>query len=146
MAMQRCEWENGLLGREGSYQTGAFRGLAAWMIAESGSERCDGQPQNGAKWNPLNTMQAMPGATKYNAAGVKNYLTFLDGIDATLVTLHNGNYQAILDAIHTDGISAEDFCRAVGSTPWGTSTQGLLDALKVLQANRSLYYGLAIGP
>lgn len=52
----------------------------SWMQAEGGS----------AKFNPLNTTQEMPGATDFNWVGVKNYVSFKQGVQATIKTLNYG--------------------------------------------------------
>lgn len=57
--------------------------------------------QSGAKNNPLNTTQPWPLATDYNSAGVKNYPSHAAGIAATVETLRNGRYDAILAALET---------------------------------------------
>jgi len=46
--------------------------------------------------NPLNTTQPWPGAIDVNPVGVKQYRTLGDGAGATLATLNNGRYPAIL--------------------------------------------------
>jgi hypothetical protein len=49
------------------------------------------------QWNnPLNTTQPWPGAIDVNPAGVKQYLTLGDGAGATVATLTNGLYPAIV--------------------------------------------------
>jgi hypothetical protein len=49
------------------------------------------------QWNnPLNTTQPWPGAIDVNPVGVKQYLTLGDGAGATVVTLTNGFYPAIV--------------------------------------------------
>lgn len=84
--------------------------LTAWMTAEGGS----------AKANPLNTTQPASGATDYNTAHVKNYPTWSVGLGATLQTLRNGHYVAILAALQ-HGTSALNVLSAVQASPWGTS-------------------------
>ena len=142
MAMNRAEFMNGVLGRLGSYQVGAFRAFGAWIIAESGEERMDGV--DGAKWNPFNTTQPWPNSTDYNAQHVKNYATYLDGVRATVATLNNGYYDNILALIRTDNVAAGDICKAIDASPWGTSAAE--DALKEYQQSRSYFNGLLIGP
>jgi hypothetical protein len=51
------------------------------------------------KYNPFNTTQGMPGATKFNSVGVKNYMSAEDGINATLKTLKNGRYNCIVNGL-----------------------------------------------
>jgi hypothetical protein len=56
--------------------------LVAWQTAEGTS----------AGWNPLATTLSAPGATQYNSAGVRNYGSLEDGIEATVDTLDGGYY------------------------------------------------------
>ena len=49
------------------------------------------------QWNnPLNTTQPWPGAIDATPGGVKQYLTLSDGAGATVATLTNGRYPAIV--------------------------------------------------
>ena len=56
-----------------------------------------------AGWNPLATTLTLPGATLFNSAGVKNYQTFEQGLDASWLTLQKGftehGYRAIVRAL-----------------------------------------------
>ena len=56
-----------------------------------------------ATWNPLATTFNMPGATKFNGAGVRNYRSLEQGLDATVSTLllgvRNYGYGAIIAAL-----------------------------------------------
>src|SRR6266851_7410275 len=54
------------------------------------------QPWPGAIYNPLNTTQPWPGAIDATPGGVKQYLTLSDGAGATVATLTNGRYPAIV--------------------------------------------------
>ena len=85
--------------------------MYAWRQAEGG----------GSANNPFNTTQKWPGATvlKNSSAGVKNYKTPEDGIQATCKTLKNGRYQKVIDGFQNDvGLSA--LTDAVVSSKWGT--------------------------
>lgn len=55
--------------------------VVAWQVAEFTQ----------AGWNPLATTTDMPGATIYNSAGVKNYVSLQQGLDATRITIVNGS-------------------------------------------------------
>jgi len=87
-------------------------GLLAWMKAEGGS----------AKFNPMNTTQHAQGSTDYNSAGVQSYKTWDDGVNATVATLTNGRYGAVVDAIRGDR-GPQAVAQAVGRSPWGTNGQ-----------------------
>jgi hypothetical protein len=67
-----------LLDKLGAPKTiGNYQFLRAWRVAEGGK----------AKYNPFNTTLRKGNYTKYNKAGVKNYETYQDGVQATLDTL-----------------------------------------------------------
>lgn len=55
----------------------------------------------GASFNPLNTTQTEPGSTVYNNNGVRNYTSAAQGAKATVTTLTNGRYPALLAALKT---------------------------------------------
>ena len=71
--------------------------------------------------NPFNTTQPWPRATvlKNSSAGVKNYKTPEDGVQATCKTLKNGRYQNIIDGFKND-VGLSKLTNAVVSSPWGT--------------------------
>lgn len=84
--------------------------INAWAQAEGGS----------AANNPFNTTEPGYHTTgSYNSVGVKNYATPMDGINATIATLKNGRYGAILGAL-SKGNSAMADAQAEATTPWGT--------------------------
>jgi peptidoglycan hydrolase CwlO-like protein len=87
--------------------------VTAWEMAEGGHW------YNTAYYNPLNTTQSMPGATIFNSVGVKAYTSWKQGLEATMITLKNGYYGGILDALKR-GNDSEAVARAVGASPWGT--------------------------
>lgn len=65
--------------------------LAAWQAHEGG----------GASFNPLNTTQPAGGASSYNSVGVRNYRSPAEGLQATVQTLRNGHYGALVAALKT---------------------------------------------
>lgn len=78
-----------------------------------------------AHFNPLATTMPAEGATDFNGAGVKNYPDYATGIDATVRTLHNGDYGPILDALlHATDVAEVE--HAVTGSPWGTRQFGSL--------------------
>ena len=89
--------------------------VVAWEMAEGGHW------YNTAYYNPLNTTQSMPGATIFNSVGVKAYKSWKQGMDATVITLHNGYYGGILDALRR-GNDAQAVADAVAASPWGTGS------------------------
>ncbi len=94
--------------------------VTAWELAEGGHWH------NSAHYNPLDTTMPEPGATAMNSVGVKAYLSWAQGFQATIATLRNGYYGGILAALRAgnDAIAVAD---AVAASPWGTGNfSGLL--------------------
>ena len=94
--------------------------VTAWELAEGGHWH------NSARYNPLDTTMPEPGATAMNSVGVKAYLSWAQGFQATIATLRNGYYGGILAALRAgnDAIAVAD---AVAASPWGTGNfSGLL--------------------
>ena len=92
--------------------------LRAWAQSESG----DPTELGGAIWNPFNTTQKMPGSTSFNYNNgypVQNYLTWVQGVQATAKTIMNGRYPALVAALSA-GTSAMDMAHGVAVSPWGT--------------------------
>jgi hypothetical protein len=83
----------------------------AWRQAEGGT----------ARYNPFNTTQRMPGSEAYNRVGVQHYPSARVGVDATVKTLLNGRYTALVQAIR-EGRSARAMADALAASPWGTGT------------------------
>lgn len=83
-------------------------GVVAQMMREGSSANC----------NPQDTTEPWPGATDFNAAGVKNYRTADDGQAATAATWRNGFYSSVLRA----GAAGDpnQWVAAVAASPWGT--------------------------
>jgi hypothetical protein len=88
--------------------------VTAWENAEGGNWA------NGARFNPLDTTQPEPGSYPMNSAGVQAFASWQSGFTATLATLGNGNYGAILSALSAGG-SAQAVADAVAASPWGTA-------------------------
>ena len=89
--------------------------VVAWEMAEGGHW------YNTAYFNPLNTTQSMPGATVFNSVGVKAYTSWAQGLKASVITLRNGYYGGILDAL-SRGNDAQAVANAVAASPWGTGS------------------------
>lgn len=122
----------------------ARRGLVIIMIAESGSEPCDGK--TGARYNPLNTELFMPGSTRFNSAGVQNYTSFNAGVLATTLTLEDGFF-ADLDAVLANPlVRTKTVVEAWGDSAWGTSLDTALAAYDRYQTDRGFFNRLTVGP
>ncbi|HEY5388425.1 MAG TPA: hypothetical protein VIL79_11050 [Thermoleophilia bacterium] len=91
--------------------------VVAWEMAEGGHW------YNTAYYNPLNTTQSMPGATVFNSVGVKAYRSWMQGLEASVITINNGYYDGILAALKV-GNDGQAVAAAVAASPWGT---GLFD-------------------
>lgn len=108
------QWARALLARLGYRATNAnVTAIMAWARAEGGHWN------NSAHYNPLNTTQRMSGATSMNSVGVKAYTSWEQGLQATVITLRNGYYGQILNALKSGG-SAQSVASAVVNSPWGT--------------------------
>lgn len=87
---QRITFAHGLLAALSAPATPAnVAFLLSWMDQEN----------TRAAFNPLATTQRMDGATAFNSAGVRNYLSMEQGITAQAKTLRNGRYPTILQGL-----------------------------------------------
>src|SRR2546430_2682003 len=59
---------------------------------------------SGAAFNLLNSEHAAPGSTNYNPNGVQNYVSYAQGIQMTIVTLHDGNYPILIEALKNNTV------------------------------------------
>lgn len=72
--------------------------LQAWQKREGGSTN------NSAAFNPLCTTQPMPGSVSMNKVGVQAYISWDQGLEATVKTLTNGKYPGIVAALQAGGM------------------------------------------
>jgi hypothetical protein len=106
----REKWGQDFLTRLGMPVTAEnVRVMVAWQQAEG----------TRAKYNPLATTQNMPGATKFNSVGVKNFVSYDDGLTANIKAITNGRYANILSALKA-GNNAQGVAQAIANSPWGT--------------------------
>jgi murein DD-endopeptidase MepM/ murein hydrolase activator NlpD len=94
-----------------------IKALTTWAAWEGG------QWHNSAHYNPLNTTQPEAGATNMNKEGVKSYKSWDQGYTATVQTLNNGRYKAILSAL-AKGNNTGSVLQAVDHSPWGSHIPG----------------------
>lgn len=83
--------------------------------------RWQGMENTSAGYNPLATTQPSRGATAFNSAGVRNYLTPQQGYDATIKTLKNGYYPDIVKGLMS-GNPWKDKAIASELNTWGTGS------------------------
>lgn len=104
-------------------------GVLAWMVSEYG---IDVPLNNRALNNPLDTTEPYSGATDFNSAGVKDYRSSSDGLAATKMTLFNGRYGNIIQAL-SRGNNKEGLVNAVNSSPWGSKPDN--STISYIEAN-----------
>lgn len=130
---------------KGLSHLGGLWALMGWMVSESGSEPCDGV--HGARFNPLNTTLKVHGSTSFNSVGVQNYLTYDDGVNATVDTLLEAPFSKIVAAMKLSGTTeraALILWEVIGS-PWGTSGRDAYNGLETFLADKSRYNQLHVG-
>lgn len=106
--------------------------LVAWQAAENTQ----------ALFNPLATTEGWAGATDFNTAGVKSYLSLADGLAATKATLTNGLYGSVISAFAFQK-PATDSGAAIDASPWGTVN--VVGVVADVVADRTAYYSAPIG-
>lgn len=105
------EWAKMILNSLGYQdQANSEVALVCWMVKEGGTA--------GGESNPLNTKEPWPKA-KQLPNGIYAYDSDDDGLAATVKTLKNGYYNAILTALKNN-VDYVTTCRYVDSSKWGT--------------------------
>lgn len=115
-------WSKVVLGRLGApTSANNLVTMVAWARAEGGHN------QNSRRYNPLNTTLGMPGATNGGAQGdIKAYLSYADGVTATVNNLLEPRYANIVAALRASDPPAT-VANLIGSPSpvdgkqWGTS-------------------------
>lgn len=106
--------------------------VVAWESAEG----------TAAAYNPLATTHDFPGATDFNAVGVKNYPSLGDGIEATIDTLTLGSptygYSPVLASLAVCA-PAEATAAAINASAWCRGCTGGLYVLNVVPLVRADY-------
>jgi hypothetical protein len=108
------------------------------------------QAQEGtqAAWNPLATTHRMDGSTDFNGAGVQNYRSLAQGLQATKETIDNGwdvyGYGAIVRSMR-DCAPAMSTARAIADSRWCYGCAGgqyVLGVVPHVQASFETYFDL----
>jgi hypothetical protein len=77
-----------------------------------------GHMNNDAAYNPMNTTLNLPGSHAVTKIGVRAYVDWDQGIEATAKTLAQKNMSAITAALARNA-SSDETLRAVAKSPWG---------------------------
>ena len=150
MSKTRHDFAHDLLldrsGVSGEDHISSLWALMAWTVAESGLRKCDGV--DGAKNNPLNTTLILPGSTVFNSAGVRNYASYADGVNATVLTLKNSRYDQLVQQMAQPGTGVSHAIRVlweVVGSPWGTSGRDAYGGLEFFLSNKSTVNQITVG-
>jgi peptidoglycan hydrolase CwlO-like protein len=112
--------------------------VVSWQVAEFTQ----------SAWNPLATTYTMPGSTVYNWAGVQNYVSLAQGLEATKLTIQDGwsshGYGGIVSALSrcADPMST---AAAVNASDWCSGCAGgnyVTDMVAKVEANYAIYAAL----
>lgn len=101
-----------------------LKAMVTWIQSENSN----------ARFNPLDTTEPWEGSSDFNSAGVKNYSTYQNGLDATVATLLNGLYGPIVQALSSDSPPAVT-CSLIENSPWGSKPSSELLAQVVADYN-----------
>jgi hypothetical protein len=98
------------------------KAMSAWIASEG----------TRAQFNPLATVRKAAGATNFNTTGVKNFVSYEQGVETTVGAITNGLYGNVIAAFRK-GDDAYAVADAIANSPWGSG--GLVR--KVLQSRES---------
>lgn len=103
MSFTREQWAKDFLIRMGNPvpNQSVIDWVVGWTVYETGTN-------SGAKYNLLNTTQGMPGSTDFNSVGVKNFTSYAQGIQANQITVQNGRYGYLSQALFTNDSKSLD--------------------------------------
>lgn len=76
--------------------------------------------------NPWATTEPFEGSSDFNEAGVKNYATFENGVDATVETLLLPAYEHFVTLLRNPDVSVMELLNALDGSPWGSNPTGQL--------------------
>ena len=118
--------------------TGNVNFIVAWANREGG----------GGAWNPLNTTQGEPGSTALagNSAGVQNFTTFAQGVNATVQTLHNGFYNDVVAALQSGKANPNHTYNGLSTWSGGgySNLSGVAPTNKAVQAGGTFTGGAVV--
>lgn len=127
MTISYGQWASSFLGSLGAPTSrNNMIAVVAWEASE-GTQ---------ATWNPLATTKDMPGATRYNSHGVKNYKSKEQGVEASILTLRlpNRGYSPVISRLKA-GAKAMETAEAIRDSLWcsgcagGTYVVGFIEAV-----------------
>ena len=101
-----------------------------------------------ARWNPLATTHDMPGATDFNSAGVKNYVSLDQGLRATIETLRGGRPSYGYGAILTGLSRCDDpttTALAINASAWCHGCAGGRYVIDVVPAVEAYFHAHGLG-
>lgn len=120
---KEAEWARDLLtSLKAPHSESNISAITTWMRHEGGGGKVTGIGVNSAMYNPLNTTLDRPGASAMNSVGVKRYLSWEQGMNATVSTLLGNRadqrgYTSIVQALQNDaGVSA--ILNSVNNSAW----------------------------
>lgn len=100
------------------------------------------QENTDAGWNPLATTLRMSGSTRFNGAGVRNYASLEQGLQATVLTLQQGmevhGYGPIVDGLRRCAHPMET-ARAVNASRWCLGCSGGAYVTRMVPAVAAAY-------
>jgi hypothetical protein len=121
--VNKLQFTRDVLARIGApVTTENVKAMSAWIASEG----------TRAQFNPLATVRKADGATNFNTTGVKNFVSYEQGVETTVGAITNGLYGGVIAALRK-GDDAYAVADAIAASPWGS---GAL-VRKVLQSRES---------
>ena len=113
-------WESSLLQQLGDPDTQASEQFFDdWAQTEHGNTKVWGTNGTGMAFNPFDTTLDEPGAISGNSVGVKNYVNWAQGEQATVSTLEQTNMSPLQQALRSGSSTEAELEQAEAQTPWG---------------------------
>ena len=113
-------WESSLLQQLGDPDTQASEQFFDdWAQTEHGNTKVWGTNGTGMAFNPFDTTLDEPGAISGNSVGVKNYVNWAQGEQATVSTLEQTNMSPLQQALRSGSSTEAELQQAEAQTPWG---------------------------